>query len=104
MVYTEKESDGIIRLVKMQKYCTFSGVLAFLLTPGLTPAALLVTKLSPSICRSINQRLALNGALGPFSPPTDWGYTPQMTKSPGKIEYKAAKSKRKRARREKKRL
>lgn len=70
----------------MQKYCPFSRVLVFLLTPGLTPAALLVTKLSPSICRSINQHLALNGALGPFSPPTDWGYTPQMTKSPGKIE------------------
>lgn len=64
----------------------FSSVLAFLLTPGLTPAALLVTKLSPAICRSINQHLALNGALGPFSPPTDRGYTRQMTKSPGKIE------------------
>lgn len=70
----------------MLKSCPFSCVLVFLLTPGLTPAALLVTKLSPSICRSINQHLALNGALGPFSPPTDWGYTPQMTKSPGKIE------------------
>lgn len=43
--------------------------LAFLLTRGSTPAALLVTKLSPAICRSINQHLALNGALGPFSPP-----------------------------------
>lgn len=71
---------------KKMKSFPFSSILAFLLTPGLTPAALLVTKLSPAICRSINQHLALNGALGPFSPPTDRGYTRQMTKSPGKIE------------------